>query len=248
MQQLEFLLAPQPGRERVRRRPETRCYLQLDGVIVPYLLRRSNRRSIGLTVDTGGLHVAAPQRAPLAAIEAFIRDNGKWVKRKLTEWARYRETLPDPWRVGDLLPFLGASLATRFEPGLKGARRQGEVLEIGASPADALPRWLKAEALPLFSERTRLYAGRLGVATPRLGLSNAETRWGTCSETGRVTLNWRLVHFALPVIDYVVVHELAHLIEMNHSHRFWEVVKAQLPDFEAARAELRARARQLPDI
>lgn len=248
MLQLEFLLSPFLPRERGPRAVESKGYLQLDGAIVCYLLKRSRRRSMGLTVDTDGLHVAAPLRAPVAMIESFIREHGKWVTRKLREWSKYRETLPLAWRIGDPLPFLGSPLATRFEPALTGARRIGDMLEIGSSPVNALPLWFREQALPLFAGRIHAYAGRMGVAVPRLGLSNAQTRWGTCSETGRVTLNWRLVHFRLEVIDYVVVHELAHLREMNHSRQFWTLVGKQLPDYASAKAELRERARQLPDI
>jgi predicted metal-dependent hydrolase len=248
MQQLELLPEPSVLRRRRRRVPETRCHVRVDGDIVAYLLSRSGRRSVSLTVDTDGLHVAAPAGAPIAGVEAFIRDNAKWVKRKLREWMRYRDTLPPPWRIGDDLPFLGEALRTRIEPGLVGARRVDNWLEIGLLPADAPRLWLKEQAQPLFAERIAYHAARMGVATPRLGLSNAQTRWGTCTETGRVTLNWRLVHFRLAVIDYVVVHELAHLIEMNHSRHFWALVGRQLPDYAVARAELRTRARQLPEI
>ena len=73
----------------------------------------------------------------------------------------------------------------------------------------------------------------------RLTLSSASTRWGSASADGSIRLNWRLVHFGLPVIDYVVTHELAHLREMNHSAAFWDVVRQALPDFEAARGALR---------
>ncbi len=248
MQQLELLLAPPAPRARRRRSAETRCYLQLDGEIVAYLLSRSRRRSMSLTVDTEGLHVATPSGAPIAGIETFVRANSKWVKRKLREWMRYRETLPPPWRIGDVLPFLGNILHTRLEPDLNGVRRVDDRLEIGPAPANALQLWLRERALPLFSERVALYSQRLGVPAPSLGLSNAQTRWGTCTETGRVTLNWRLVHFRLAVIDYVVVHELSHLLEMNHSRHFWALVGSQLPDYAVAKAELLARARQLPDI
>ena len=248
MQQLELLLAPPLRRARRRRSSGTRCYLQLDSAIVAYMLVRSRRRSMSLTVDTEGLQVAAPSGAPMASVEAFIRSNSKWVQRKLREWARYRDTLPPPWRIGDELPFLGDVLPTRLEPGLRGARRIGDRLDIGPEPANALQLWLRDQALPLFTERVALYSPRLGVATPTIGLSNAQTRWGTCTETGRVTLNWRLMHFRLAVIDYVVVHELAHLLEMNHSRHFWALVGRQLPDYVVAKAELRARARQLPEI
>jgi predicted metal-dependent hydrolase len=77
------------------------------------------------------------------------------------------------------------------------------------------------------------------VRVARLSLSSATTRWGSASATGAIRLNWRLVHFGLPVIDYVVTHELAHLREMNHSPAFWDVVRSVLPDYEAARSTLR---------
>jgi hypothetical protein len=247
MRQLEFLLSPLPPPLR-RRAAETRCYLDLDGTILGYLLKRSDRRSIGLTVDTEGLHVAAPQRAPQAMVERFILANRKWVMRKTRDWARYRETLPQTWRIGDKLPFIGAELSTRFSPELHGARRLDGVLEVGALPVTAVTDWLRMEALSLFADRVAHYAAKLGVPRPRIGLSNAQTRWGTCTETGRVTLNWRLLHFRLEVIDYVVVHELAHLLELNHSDRFWAIVAAIVPDYLVAKKELRTGIRQLPDL
>ena len=73
----------------------------------------------------------------------------------------------------------------------------------------------------------------------RLSVSSAATRWGSASADGSVRLHWRLIHFALPVIDYVTTHELAHLREMNHSPAFWEVVRSVLPDFERHRGALR---------
>jgi predicted metal-dependent hydrolase len=247
MQQLELTLSPTPPRRR-RRSPETRCYVQMDAEIVAYWLQKTRRRSMSMTVDTEGLHVAAPAGASKAGIEAFLHANAAWVKRKLREWARYRDSLPPPWRIGDDLPFIGGTLHTRFEPAQRGARRVGDCLEIGPFPENSVQLWLREQALPLFGERAAHYAARLGVPLPSLRLSNAQTRWGTCAETGRVTLNWRLIYFRPAVIDYVVVHELAHLVEMNHSRHFWALVGSQLPDYAVAKAELRARARLLPDL
>ena len=99
--------------------------------------------------------------------------------------------------------------------------------------------WLQRQARRIFEERCQLFAPRLGVRMKRLSLSSAATRWGSASADGSIRLNWRLVHFALPVIDYVVTHELAHLREMNHSAAFWEVVRSVLPEFEQARGVLR---------
>ena len=92
-----------------------------------------------------------------------------------------------------------------------------------------------------------MFATRLGVRMTRLALSSASTRWGSASADGSIRLNWRLVHFALPVIDYVVTHELAHLREMNHSPAFWDVVRTALPDYEQARGALRHEVLPLLD-
>jgi predicted metal-dependent hydrolase len=104
---------------------------------------------------------------------------------------------------------------------------------------DAVQSWLQRQARRIFEERCHLFASRLGVRMTRLSLSSASTRWGSASADGSIRLNWRLVHFALPVIDYVVTHELAHLREMNHSPAFWDVVRTALPDFENARVTLK---------
>jgi predicted metal-dependent hydrolase len=104
---------------------------------------------------------------------------------------------------------------------------------------DAVQSWLQRQARRVFEERCALFAPRLGVRVKRLSLSSAATRWGSASADGSIRLSWRLVHFALPVVDYVVTHELAHLREMNHSAAFWDVVRQALPDFESARGALR---------
>ena len=106
--------------------------------------------------------------------------------------------------------------------------------------------WLQRQARRVFEERCAHFAPKLGVRVRRLSLSSAATRWGSASADGSVRLNWRLIHFALPVIDYVVTHELAHLREMNHSPAFWEVVRSVLPDFERSRGALRSEV--LPSL
>ena len=104
---------------------------------------------------------------------------------------------------------------------------------------DAAQAWLMRQARRIFTERLDHFAPRLGVRWNKLSLSNAATRWGSASIDGSVRLNWRLIHFALPTIDYVVAHELAHLRHMDHSPRFWDVVRSVLPDYEQARGSLK---------
>jgi predicted metal-dependent hydrolase len=92
----------------------------------------------------------------------------------------------------------------------------------------------------LFTRRCQHFAAQLGVRMTALKLSSAQTRWGSASADGVIRLNWRLIHFGLSVVDYVVVHELAHLREMNHSPAFWDVVRSVLPDVDQRRAQLRS--------
>jgi predicted metal-dependent hydrolase len=104
---------------------------------------------------------------------------------------------------------------------------------------DRVQGWLQGEAKRLFGERLAIYAEKLGVSYRAYALSSAATRWGSCSSDGKIRLNWRLIHFPLSIIDYVVAHELAHLREMNHSPRFWQTVESIFPEFREARQTLK---------
>jgi hypothetical protein len=107
---------------------------------------------------------------------------------------------------------------------------------------DRVQAWLQTEAKQLFAARLPLYAEKLDVSYRSFALSSAMTQWGSCTADGRLRLNWRLIHFSLPLIDYVIAHELAHLREMNHGPRFWATVQSVFPEFQAAKKALRQRA------
>lgn len=109
----------------------------------------------------------------------------------------------------------------------------------GEQIKDAVQAWLMRQAKRLFTERLDHFAPRLGVQWRKLALSNAGTRWGTAHSDGTIRLNWRLVHFRMPVIDYVVAHELSHLRVMDHSPRFWDTVATVVPDYARLRGQLR---------
>ena len=109
-------------------------------------------------------------------------------------------------------------------------------------------KWYRRHAHSNFSGRIGEFAPRLDVAAPRLFLSSARTRWGSCNAKREVRLNWRLIQAAQSTIDYVVVHELAHLIEMNHSRRFWRLVASVCPHYREACAELNRMGLYYMDI
>jgi len=239
---------PAPG---VFRHPRSQREIRFGEHVVAYELRRARRRSIGFVVGVEGLSVSAPRWVGQGDVESALREKAGWILRKLHEQRERAERIAQArvdWRDGARIPFLGRLVTVRLEPLAAGAMFDADagVLRVGLPPAaepaqvrDAVQSWLQRQARRLFEERCRLYAERLGVRVKRLGLSSAATRWGSASADGSIRLHWRLVHFALPVIDYVVTHELAHLREMNHGPAFWNVVRSVLPEFERSRSTLR---------
>ncbi len=231
----------------------------LEGHRVAFEFRRARRRSIGFVIGPEGLTVSAPRWVGVGEVEAALREKSRWILRKLQEQQERARRLAQArvdWRDGTTIPFLGETVIVIVDPRVTGAVLHSDAaalpgvprltLHVGlpqtVAPAqlrDAVQSWLQRQARRVFEERCAEFAQRLGVHVRRLSLSSASTRWGSARADGSIRLNWRLVHFAVPVIDYVVAHELAHLREMNHSGAFWEVVRSVLPDFENARGVLK---------
>ena len=241
------------------RHPRSQREIQLGAHRVAYELRRARRRSIGFVVGAEGLSVSAPRWVGVGEVESALREKAAWILRKLHEQRERGQRLAAArvdWRDGTAIPFLGETVIVVLDP-----RTTGAVLNTAADALPGVPRltlhlglpqgsapeqirdavqsWLQRQARRIFEERCAVYTVRLGVRLTRLSLSSASTRWGSASANGAIRLNWRLVHFCLPVIDYVVTHELAHLKEMNHGTAFWDVVRSALPEFELARGALR---------
>ena len=238
--------------------PRAQREIVLQGHCVAYEFRVARRRSIGFSVGLDGLSVRAPRWVRRADVEAALHERGDWILAKLAEQQQRGQRLEAArvqWREGASLPFLGEPVVLVIDPRVAGvvldAEAQGlpgvprRVLRVGL-PHDAraeqlreaVQGWLQRQARRLFEERCTHFAPRLNVRVKRLSLSSAATRWGSASSDGSIWLHWRLIHFTLPVIDYVVAHELAHLREMNHSRAFWDVVRSVVPDYQRARRVL----------
>jgi hypothetical protein len=217
---------------------------------LPYLLKRSvQRRRLVLLVDERGLVVHVPWRASERHISQAIGQAQSWILRKLAEWES-KKPRQRSWTGGEALDFLGRQLTlqlqTRDGPAIA-QLRDGSALELSlAEPhtpervRTAVVSWYRRHAGSHFAERVQHFCTRLEVPAPRVLLSSARTRWGSCNADGEIRLNWRLMQAAGDVIDYVVAHEVAHLKVMSHSTRFWRTVQRLCPDYEAAKAELSA--------
>jgi predicted metal-dependent hydrolase len=238
--------------DRKTRKREMRC-VTLNGKEVPYTLKRRRCRAIGMKIDCDGLTVSVPLRESLGWVESVLQDRAKWVLKKLDEWGN-EESVKLVWEESAIFPLLGEpwQLATTAS-GVMQMTKVKEKTNVERRQL-ALPlssmlttqevekfvmEWYHKQALVCFSKRMAYYATKLSVPHPQLRLSRAKTQWGSCDMRGIVHLNWRLIQLSLSLVDYVVAHEMSHLIEMNHSSAFWKTVESIYPNYLVVREELR---------
>lgn len=238
------------------RHPRANREAVLGDSIVAFEFKRARRRNIGFMVGPEGLTVSAPKWVPLYEVDEAVRSKTPWILKKLGDAhdrQRRVEAARIEWCDGAQFPYLGEPLVVLLDParawGDSGAMLDGGRLRVGlardAQPQqirDTVQAWLMRQAQRVFTERLDHFAPKLDVRWRKLALSNAGTRWGTAHSDGTIRLNWRLVHFHLPVIDYVVAHELSHLRVMDHSPKFWDTVASVVPDFRHLRGQLKDEA------
>ena len=240
------------------RHPQASREVRLGHALVAYEFKRGQRRTIGFSVGPHGLAVRAPKWVPLYEVDAAVQEKSGWILRKLQESRERHEKQVEhtmDWRDGAVMPYIGQSLVLKLDPG-HGFAAAGAELAVGEQIPltlrlslpnhasadqirDVVQAWLMRRARQLFQERLDHFAPLLGVQWKKLALSNAGTRWGSARADGSIRLNWRLIHFSMSVIDYVVAHELSHLREMNHGLRFWDTVQSVLPNYAALRQQLK---------
>lgn len=216
--------------------------VQLAGQHITYTLKRSSkRRSIGLRIDDRGLTVSMPLKASEHWLNDVLQERASWVVEKLGGWqAKKTEALC--YADGECIPYLGELLTLRVVPTATPVYQLGGDLWVQGDAARIerhVAKWYRQQAMELFTARVEHYAARLSVLPAEIKLSTAKTRWGSCTSGGIVRLNLQLIKLPLYLIDYVVVHELSHLHEMNHSPAFWRVVAGECPNYVMLRRELK---------
>ena len=207
---------------------------------IPYSIRRSDRaRRIRVNVDAvRGVELVLPRRATEREAQAAIRELGPWIERRWQEVSRTRATVAAR---GDAVPYLGAMLALISEPGRLRVHRRGDSLLIpaGEEARPALERWYRRAARSEIGARLDRACEVTGLRYDGLTIRGQRTRWGSCSRTGAMSFNWRLLLAPESVLDYVVWHEVCHLKVMDHSPRFWKLVSGFCPDYREHSAWLR---------
>ncbi len=214
--------------------------------MVDFTVIRSNRKTAAIYIrPDASVEVRAPLKMPLREIERFVAAKEAWIRAKLSlVEERQTEQAAFVLTYGDSVLYRGAAYPIAARPG----RRVGFdgacfYMSPGLEPEQikaACVQVYRLLAKQLLTEKTLQFAAQMGVSPAGVKITGAKTRWGSCSLHGSISFAWRLVMAEEDTIDYVVVHELAHLRQMNHSERFWRAVAEVLPDYQQRRAKLRA--------
>ena len=206
---------------------------------VPYRIRRSDRaRRVRVSVDaTDGVEVVLPRRATERDAREAMRELGPWVTRRLAEIERARRELD---RREGFVPYLGGELELVGEPGrLRAHRRGGRLLVPAGDWRPAAERWFRRAARAEIAPRLERACAVAGARWTDLSIRGQRTRWASCSPTGAMSFNWRLLLAPEPVLDAVVWHEVCHLDVPDHSPRFWALLERRCPEYRAHQRWLR---------
>jgi predicted metal-dependent hydrolase len=224
-------------------------------VVTEYTLLRSPRaRRVRVSVDgDGSVRVTLPRRAPARDADAAVRELAPWIERRRRALARAAAEVA---RTPGTVPYLGGELRLVAQPRRTRVHRRGDVLLVpgeataadrrgdpvvvaGADAGAAIERWYRRTARGEIVPRLDAAVARAGSSYTRLTIRGQRTRWASCSASGAMSFNWRLLLAPEPVLDYVVEHEVCHLEVMDHSPRFWRLLESRVPDWRAHAAWLR---------
>jgi predicted metal-dependent hydrolase len=214
-------------------------------VQIDYTVRRSERaRRVRVNVDANGVEVVLPRRAAQREAAAAVRELEPWIRRRLREVAHAQQAVAAR---GDAVPYLGELLQVRSEPGRTRVHRRGPVLwaPAGAERTPALERWYRRAARAEIAPRLDRACALAGLSYTTLTIRGQRTRWASCSRSGAMSFNWRLLLAPEAVLDYVVWHEVCHLQVMDHSPRFWTLLARWCPDYRDQSRWLRRHGQTL---
>ena len=224
---------------------------------VPYRIRRSDRaRHARILVEPGSVEVVVPRRFPMREVAPFVEEKRPWIERTLRRM-RQSEAEQPPARLedGGDVPYLGERLSLRVRVEPRRVRphvaRQGASLHVAVARGDehtlrdAFARWYRRRARDEIEPRLDAAAARAGTRYASLQIRSQRTRWGSCSSSGAMSFNWRLLLAPTEILDYVVEHEVAHLEVADHSERFWRLLAERCPEWRARERWLRRHGHTL---
>ena len=221
--------------------PEILAFRYFDVTVI----RSDRRRSATLRVDQSGVSFRVPKEIGQQKIVELVEKKTAWIRKKL----EYEASLTPPVRVGfesgDPIPYLGKSYKLKVQVGdYPQVEMVGQDISVSVvakhltNPPyirSVLERWFLDEAAILLSQRLDFFAPLVGVRPTGIQVKAYKARWGSCKMDGQIQFNWRLIHGPVDVLDYVVVHELCHMLQHNHSAAYWSEVARVMPDYKVRR-------------
>jgi len=218
--------------------------------------RRPRRRTVAIAVDAlEGVSLKAPDDLPVEQIDMVVYNKGAWIVQRMADIREVTATYhPRQYVSGESYLYLGRQyrLKVTHSSGIKHPRAKlsGRYLEVQLP--DTLPssehkgaiqkvimQWYRKRAAARIPVRVARYAEMIGVAPPPILIRDQQKRWGSCSRDGELRFNWRIIMAPMSLVDYVVVHELCHLKERNHSPAFWKWLRLMMPEYEERKGRLR---------
>jgi len=211
-------------------------------MMLDYQVIHSNRKTINITVERDRrVIVRAPRQASEQTVSAALENKRFWIWQKLRDPHKYPTPLPHKEYVeGETFLFLGQHFGLTFTQGDSGAvnlvGRHFEMARADRRNGDSLFRaWYLAQAKEKLTPRIAAFAAEIGVSYLRICVRDLKYRWGSCTKGGTLSFNWRIIQAPMIVVDYLIVHELAHILEPNHSQKFWDIVAVHVPSYSKAR-------------
>ena len=211
-------------------------------MIYPDEIIRSNRKTLSICIDPfGRLIVRAPKRCVDERIFAFIREKESWIKKKQAEKQSAGIQLPGEDLHGYVLPLLGEkyTIVLTNERYITLNTDEKRLYLPSKNAKQRLIKWCKENAKRILEQTSEKYAELMGVAYQNITITSARSRWGCCTRDNRIRYSYQLIFTPKEVVEYVTVHELAHILQKNHSPAFWAVVEKQIPDWKQKRKWLR---------
>ena len=218
--------------------------------MIEYALTRSKRKTVALYIRNGVLDVRAPLKMPIKAIEEFIESKEKWITERLSKSQAQTERREKfSLDYGSLIYYRG----NQYPITAKDGTRVGFDGECFYMPPSLAPEQIKSTCIKIYRKLAKQYlteqvlnfAQKLSVEPKSVSITNARTRWGSCSAKKTINLTWRLIMACDEVSSYVACHECSHMLELNHSRRFWAIVENAMPDYKQRQAMLKGFQYQL---
>ena len=206
-------------------------------MVMKYELTKSRRKSITISIRDGAVYVRAPLNASQGMIDNFVRSKKNWIEKHVTKQQdEKRKRTEFDLNMESHILFLGKEIP--IADVLSCSNNEETLLK-------DLKNFYINEAQKIIKHMVANYSVRMGLYPERVRITGAKTRWGSCSSKGNINFSWYLIMAAEEEIEYVVVHELAHLAEMNHSKSFWDMVEMYIPDYKDRRKKLKSLHQRL---